>query len=376
MQYELKTYNYFEGAAEAFWKKLELSRNCYVFQRFDWLKHWQETIGVVDGVEPLIIVVFENKEPIALFPLCLECFFGIKIVKFLGGDQSDYNAPIYAPDRVTPQVFMKIWKAVLELLPTHDVRYFVRIPEYLDATKTSILFEIAGKTIDGIAYFSNLDPSWKDFERNISRKLLKDNARMKRRLSEIGDVEILVSKSEEQYQKIIEVTIFQKMRRYTETGVRNILSYSSARQFYTGLNAAISGESKVHLTAIKVDDRILATHLGVFDHARYYYLFPTFDSGPLSKYSPGRLLLEYLVKSAVEKRICIFDFTVGGEDYKQKWCDSQMRLYRIIEAKTPQGKIYMWLQNLVFWVKKNHYTRYFFLGVMKLARSNRGYFGK
>jgi CelD/BcsL family acetyltransferase involved in cellulose biosynthesis len=136
------------------------------------------------------------------------------------------------------------------------------------------------------------------------------------------------------------------------------------------LYAAITGETKVHLTALKVGDRILATHLGVYDRGRYYYLFPTFDSGALSKYSPGRLLLEYLVKSAIKKGLNVFDFTVGGEAYKQQWCDSEMRLYRILEANTMRGHFYMWLQSSISWVKQYQYTRCLFVGGMRLLRKH------
>lgn len=365
---QFEVYNSFDKHAEAAWLGLEEHANHYVFQRFSWLKHWYCTVGIADGIEPIIIVVSENKEPIALFPFCLHRFLGIRVIKFLGGSQADYNAPIFLPDRLTPQGFIEIWNAMLEILPAHDVRYFTRIPEYLDATNNLLFFNVANKKIDGVAYSLKLAPSWKDFERHLSRKLLKDNARMIRRLSEIGVVEILEVKSEEQYQKLVEATILQKTRRYLETGVRNIFSNNSVRQFYTGLYASVAGEPKVHLTALKVGDQILATHLGVYDRGRYYYLFPTFDVGALSKYSPGRLLLEYLVKSAIKKGLDVFDFTVGVEAYKQQWCDSEMRLYRILEANTLQGHFYMFLQSFTSWVKQCQYTRNFLVGCMRLVR--------
>ena len=369
---ELNLFRSFDEDLKAIWTKLESSGECYVFQRLSWLMHWQQTIGAAHGIEPLIFVAFENKEPVAVFPLCLHRFFKVRVVKFLGGEQADYNAPIFLANRLTADEFFGVWKAVLELLPVHDVRDLTRIPEKLSNCNNFLLFDVDDKKIDGIAYSANLFPSWADFERHLSRKLLKDNARMIRRLSEIGDVEILESNSEAQFQNIIKVTFLQKTRRYLETGVRNILSSSSVRAFYSGLYAAITGEPKVHLSALIVGDRILATHLGVYDRGRYYYLFPSFDSGALSKYSPGRLLSEYLVKSAIQKGLNVFDFTVGGEAYKQQWCDSEMRLYRILEANTLQGKIYIWSQSFVSWVKKNHHTRQMVLRAKRLIRRNRG----
>ena len=373
---QFEVYDSFEKYAEVYWLRLEKHAKSYVFQRFSWLKHWYSTVGTADGIKPIIIVVFEKKQPIALFPLCMHYFFGVRIIKFLGGDQADYNAPIVLPDRFTQKRFVEIWSAMLELLPAHDLRYFTRIPEYLDVSNNPIFFNVAGKKIDGVAYSANLAPSWRDFELHLSRRLLKDNARMIRRLSEIGDVEIHESKSDEQYQNIIEVAISQKTKRYLETGVRNILSSSSVRTFYTGLYAAIAAEPKIHLTALKVGDRILATHLGIYDRGRYYYIFPTFDSGALSKYSPGRLLLEYLVKSAIQKGLNVFDFTVGGEAYKQQWCDSEMRLYRILEANTLQGHLYMWLQRLFLWAKQSRHARYFLIGGIRLVRKISMQYGK
>ena len=373
---ELNLFRSFDEDLKAIWTKLESSGECYVFQRLSWLMHWQQTIGAAHGIEPLIFVAFENKEPVAVFPLCLHRFFKVRVVKFLGGEQADYNAPIFLANRLTADEFFGVWKAVLELLPVHDVRDLTRIPEKLSNCNNFLLFDVDDKKIDGIAYSANLFPSWADFERHLSRKLLKDNARMIRRLSEIGDVEIHESKSDEQYQNIIEAAISQKTKRYLETGVRNILSSSSVRKFYTGLYAAIAAEPKIHLTALKVGDRILATHLGIYDRGRYYYIFPTFDSGALSKYSPGRLLLEYLVKSAIQKGLNVFDFTVGGEAYKQQWCDSEMRLYRILEANTLQGHLYMWLQRLFLWAKQSRHARYFLIGGIRLVRKISMQYGK
>ena len=375
-QIELKISHSFDSNIEAAWLKLEDHGSHYAFQRFNWLKHWQYTIGEADGIEPIIIAAYENDEPLALFPLCLHRIFGIRVIKFLGGDQSDYNAPIILPDRFTLDGFIALWKEILDLLPAHDVRYFVRVPEQLGSTNNPFLLNSPSQSIEGYAYSTKLDSSWGEFKQRKSKKLLKDNARMIRRLSEMGHIEICEPTSDEQYQKIIETTISQKTQRYLETGVRNIFSSESVRQFYVGLYAGVVGDPKVHLTALKVDDQILATHLGVYDCERYYYLFPTFDTGPMAKYSPGRLLLEHLVKLSIEKELGIFDFTVGGEAYKQKWCDSEMRLYRIVEANTPQGFLYVWMQRLILWAKRNQHARSFLTSGIRFFRKLSGQNGK
>ena len=45
---------------------------------------------------------------------------------------------------------------------------------------------------------------------------------------------------------------------------------------------------------------------------------PTFAT-EWKSYSPGRLLLEYLIQWSIEQRLKVFDFTVGDEEYKKEW---------------------------------------------------------
>ncbi|MDC6455507.1 hypothetical protein PQZ40_02900, partial [Alphaproteobacteria bacterium] len=56
---QFEVYNSFDKHAEAAWLGLEEHANHYVFQRFSWLKHWYCTVGIADGIEPIIIVVSE-----------------------------------------------------------------------------------------------------------------------------------------------------------------------------------------------------------------------------------------------------------------------------------------------------------------------------
>jgi CelD/BcsL family acetyltransferase involved in cellulose biosynthesis len=365
---KLKKFHSFDNNVSEAWIKLEKNASCFVFQRLDWLRHWQSTAGEADRYEPLIIVVFEDNEPIALFPLSLHRVFGVRVIKFLGGEQADYNAPIVRLEKFSVDEFMSIWTDILALLPAHDVRLFVRVPEKLDFAKNPFMSITAHWLVEDTACYKILPDSWSEFQQHVSKKLLKDNDRMMRRLSEKGNVKIIEVTSEVQYRNILKTTISQKTQRYSQTGVRNIFSNAAVKRFYQGLYAAVDGGAKVHLSALIVDDCILATHLGIYDHKRYYYLLPSFDTGCFSKYSPGRLLLEYLIKLMIEKNLNVFDFTVGGESYKKKWCDSEIRLYRLAQAYTVRGLLYLRLQGLVFWVKHNQYSRSILTNSLRLFR--------
>ena len=70
--------------------------------------------------------------------------------------------------------------------------------------------------------------------------------------------------TEKDFKEIIKKTISQKEKRYLDTGARNILSDPLISDFYKSLYNINSERIKIHLSYLKLDEEILATHLGLF----------------------------------------------------------------------------------------------------------------
>lgn len=98
--------------------------------------------------------------------------------------------------------------------------------------------------------------------------------------------------------------------------------------------------SGVHLSALKLDDTILAAHWGYVVGGRFYYLMPSFEGGDWNRYSADRLLIEHLLEWSFERGLEAFDFTVGDEDYKSEFCDLTIPLYSAIMLVSVSGRIY------------------------------------
>ena len=107
-------------------------------------------------------------------------------------------------------------------------------------------------------------------------RLLKDNARTVRRLSEQGELKYHIAKNSSQYSSIIESSLIQKESRYLLTGTINILSDYNVKLFYKGLFENLGQDINVHLSVMSLNNEFMATHLGVVYKNRFYYLFPTF----------------------------------------------------------------------------------------------------
>jgi len=367
MPLQFHLYHSFDATLEGTWRQLQEDSDHYVFQTYEWLAHWQRTAGQNShGIEPLVAVVSNSQRPLALFPFGIRKSGSARVLEFLGGGQCDYNAPLILPGIFTTEQFRDLWDKVLDSLPAHDVRYFVRVPQQLGGLRNPFL-DIAPSFCEGFAYAAALPDSWGEFRCGLPAKFQKDNARMIRRLSEMGRLEFVVAKTTSEFSDIVETMFTQKERRYKETGARNILADANTRTFYRGLMASVDRDAHIHMSALMLDDEVLATHLGVFHRNRFYYLFPTYAGEAWAKFSPGRLLLEHLVQWAIANRLRVFDFTVGGETYKEIWCDSEMPLYRIVEPLTLRGHIFAQSQALLYWVRTNRRARAMAMKILRMS---------
>ena len=51
----------------------------------------------------------------------------------------------------------------------------------------------------------------------------------------------------------------------------------------------------------------------------------------LGRYSPGRLLISFLIRWSISKKIGIFDFALGDEDYKKSWSNTTCNLFSYVK---------------------------------------------
>ena len=178
----------------------------------------------------------------------------------------------------------------------------------------------------------------------MKTKLRADSRRRRRRLAEFGEIRFEVATDKETKKIIIDKMIGQKSRRYRDTGVWDMLSVQEHKEFYIKLADITVNYLKIHCAALYVGETIVATHVGLVDQSIFYYLMPAHEGGKWERYSPGRLLLEHLLEWSIQNKLKVFDFTVGGEQYKKDWCDTETSLYETLEPVTLKGKMYVMSQ--------------------------------
>ena len=215
---KLRIFNELSPELEKIWRDLESNTEATPFQSYEWLSHWYRIIGLpINKLKLLVICVLNKNEVEALFPLCVSENLGIKTVEWLGGVNSDYLLPIVKTDSsFIKENFKLIWEELLGLAKFADLIRLSKQPEYLGNNINPFVSELPNKFLMN-SHQAVFDVPFEEYlKKNVSKKVLSDSRRQKRRLSELGNLKFLVGNSVKEKQVITTEMLKQKEARYIE----------------------------------------------------------------------------------------------------------------------------------------------------------------
>jgi CelD/BcsL family acetyltransferase involved in cellulose biosynthesis len=330
--------------AEPVWRAAQEACACHVFQTIEWLSTWQMTLGATGRIEPRIVqIVDADGIALVLLPLGIQRRGGVSCLSFLGGDVTDYQAPLIRADfarRLDAKAFTDLWSRILAALPRVDIVALTKMPAMIADTVNPWVALAEAKPVWS-AHAATLGLSFADFKKHRSARIFTDSDRQCRRLSKLGEVSFHVAEIPETAIEIFRLLARQKSRRWQETGSRDLFAEPGYRAFYELLMARHCHSGLAHASAFQVGGTVVATHCGMIFRGRFYYLMPGHEAGDWTKYSVGRLLLQNLVEWSISHGLATFDMTIGDEPYKQQWADHSIPLYDWVYAVTLRGKAYL-----------------------------------
>lgn len=312
----------------------------YGFQAYEWARAWQCTIGQAEGVR---VVVAECQDAagktVMLWPLAIHREGRLRVLRFLGGVVTDYNAPIVAPDfvqQLAPGAIDLLWQQVLAALPRVDLVWLRRMPATIEGVINPMTRLAASRHTEN-AYAATLPATAEAFKAARSSKLFADARRQLRRLNDIAPVVMIERASGEQAQALTAVMAVQKSRRWHESNGRDLFAEPGYLAFYQSLAAGEHAWSHVAVSGLCVGDTPVATHWGIIFRGRHYWLMPGYEAGEWGKFSSGRLLMQHMIDWSIEQGLTVFDLTVGDEEYKKAWADHTLALHEWVLPRTLAG---------------------------------------
>ena len=343
---DIRIYKNFDKEIEILWKELELRSEITPFQTYTWLENWYKTIGSpIFRIEPNIVCLFNGNQLEALLPLGVKKIGSIKVLEWLGGIVTDYMCPIIDPNsKFFKDNFLTIWEEVKDTISNYDAIHLSKQKPYIGIEKNPFSHFLESKFMMNSRQ-SFFKKDWDEYKKlYIKQKFLRDSRRRRRRLSELGNLEFKVFDSESDLSELIDTMFQQKSRRYEEKEGWDIFKINEYREFYKEIPKILNKDHSVHISALLLDDVIIATHWGLISPNTFFHIMPTQEGGNLSKYSVGRLLLESLMEWCSNSKISYFDFTGGEELYKKEWSNESFELTEVLESNSLKGRLYILTQ--------------------------------
>jgi len=332
--------------ARSTWLSFQETGDLYVFQTIEWLENWQHHVGSRRAVEPCLVAVHDKEKPLLFLPLAVTRASFVKALVWMGGEFCDYGAPILAFDprmsEVVAAEFPAVWQEILRRIPPVDIVWLVRMPERIEGRANPML-SLRCLPYHSRAHAALLRATWEEFyEAHAGARTRSTDRRKIRRLEQQGALTSTITdgKDETEFQRIAGAMIEQKERRYRDIQARNIFESEEKKNFFREPLRALVGSGMLNLSELSVDGKIITTHRGMVYRERFYYFMPSFAPGPWTRFSPGRLLLFRLFQWCIDRRVHVFDFTVGNETYKADWRDEELRLFEHFSALTARGRLF------------------------------------
>lgn len=319
----------------------------YAFQCADVLEAWCDTIGKSRAIEPLFVALLRSDgEPLLLLPLGIERRSGLRILSFLDGGVSDFNAPVMFTgalewDRTT---FRHVWREVEQSLPAFDVALLTKMPGRVENWPNPLCG--LRTSVNGQGSYSIRLPT--DWGASAPRILpnIADSRRRQRQLGRLGAVSFAVAKNLDEASSVLAAMMTMKRRKFIQADGCDWFAVSPGyADFYVTATHRLFRAGSVHLSALKVGDTIIAAHWGYVVGDRFYQLMPAFHN-EWGYYAPGRLLNEFLMEWSAKQGLATFDFGWGDEPYKATYANAHQHLYDAVRPATTKGRAMGWAMGM------------------------------
>ena len=330
--------------------------NANFFNSLNWCQKWSSNFSK-DKI--LIIAIYDKDEPILILPLIRELFFGINILRGFGSFMADYGPIIINTNYQNKELSNTISKTLLEL----KFDYF----EFNNIDKNLLkLFNFSKNTFKNDQSINSYQLNFQEdiiLKKKIHKETLDINRQI-RRLNKIGKLSFEIIDSKEQRIEMLIKMIQLKSAQYSRTKKRDIFKNNLIKEFFKDIFLNLDSNDFCHISYIKLNKKIISIAANIISKNKFYYLMPCYDY-EYSKYSPGKILLKYLIDWSKKNQLETFDFTVGDELYKSIWANQKTPLYRIYFFHNIKGYFIDLLFSLRKFLSKNKFIYFIYRNIKK-----------
>jgi len=341
----IKIFENFNDELLFLWKDLEKDSLNTCFQSYKYIEQYIKYFNK-KNIQTKILSVELNDKLIAIFPLEIKFYFGLKILRWIGTGDFDYCGPILSKKKkFDKDLFFKVWGECLKSIGSVDLILLKKQLNFIENSKNPF-FEFLKNFNYSKIYLIRLPDQYENYILNFkNKKFLAEFLRTKRKISENYNIlfkQIPITNNDLTVADIVnkKIDYLNKKKIKNNFISKNINFLNDVRTKYPEL---------INLHALFVDNKLVAANLGINYKKNFYYLLPVLFLEQFNKFSPGKLLLDFLVHFSIINKFCKFDFGYGDENYKKYWSNEFINISTYIYYKTIKGfLIYYFIKTYLF----------------------------
>ena len=305
-----------------------------------------------------IVVIYDNKTVLAIFPFEIKKIYFIKVLQWIGTEYSDYCNPILSINYATnlnKKYFMEVWNLILnEIKNELDLIFFNNQLSHINGIVNPFV-EFFNTSRFSKIYNINLDKNFDEYKKNIKNKdkkhayeIHRTQIKYKKLKNILEDLKVEVlesSRNDLDFKKIID----EKKIQLHEKNKKNKFNINFRKIFD---NLIKSKQMNFYLISLINNNEALARCFGFKYGNTFYYYIPIVLTNVFSNYKPGKILLLELIQWCIKNKISKFDFGLGSEKYKKYFSNAEISLHRYYKFYTFRGLLAYILILIIFQIKK------------------------
>ncbi|MBR0775920.1 GNAT family N-acetyltransferase [Bradyrhizobium diazoefficiens] len=327
------------AAAEPVWRGFEGPGHLFTpYQGFDLLGSWQRSVGAQEGAHPFVVIAFDAEHrPLALLPLAQRQGHGVRTACFMGGKHTTFNMGLWNAEFAAQANAVDL-DALLAPLRDHvDVLALTQQPlRWLDQQNPLALLP-RQRAINGCPLLV-MEPGGPPASRisNSFRRRLKSK---EKKLQALAGYRYHRAVSDADVTRLLDWFFRVKPARMAEQKLPNVFAEPGVEQFIRSACLAPRGEGRViDIHALECNDEVIAIFAGVADGKRFSMMFNTYTLSEQARYSPGLILMRYIIDRYAERGYQSLDLGIGTDDYKRMFCKDDEEIFDSFVPLTSRGK--------------------------------------
>lgn len=353
MNLTFKIYNNLDDEISKYWSELEQKSSISCFQNYNWFRIWYEIFRKNHPKYQIkITCIFKNNLPVAIFPFEIEKKFNLNILTWAGGNKSDYFYPIINDDFIfNENSFNNLFNKIVLQINNLDIIFFRRQINYFSNKKNPFVFYLKNNYKDSKIYIINLPSKWNIYTKNFLRNnFFKQNLRKIKKLKENGILRYVNANNDKTRFILLEKLFEYKNKQLKKNKVQIFDDIDI--NFYRKIFENYKKNNETHLSCLSLNNEILSIHFGLKQKSRFYYLIIAQNNSKFNIYSPGRLLISFLIRWSISKKVNTFDFTQGDEKYKLDWSNDSLIIYNYCKLVKLKAFFYYFFIKIFLFLKK------------------------